>query len=384
MEPKRRAIAARFGCSFIAVATALILPELATAKGKLEGKLVLANPEKFEAAFRVGKVQRNIAPGKASVLSPKRFPVTLEYWTGNERSGWKTYEFGATGVYLLRYRGGQWLVTKRTAKRTARASAPTRILRPRTVQRATGTTRRVRGGGGVGRSGGRRAVVRPRVPSLTRLITGAAGLYRFVRDEQDRDALRRLIAEREIDDHVRREIDDRLDKIAVNLPAEERRQFDEALRDLKGLDEKDLKDLDSLDEADWSQARDLLGDGVDTADLDAIENDYGELDISDLSEQDAMDLNEIGIDDLDEGLDLGDVDADLGGSLDELDVGDLDIGAADQDTLDVGIDAGTLDEPDVGGYDAGGFDFDDGGGGDFGGFDAGGGDDDFGGGFDDF
>ena len=53
---------------------------------KLEGKVVLANLDRYAAHIKVGKNQKQIAPRKASVLSPKKFPVTIEYWKRDPRA----------------------------------------------------------------------------------------------------------------------------------------------------------------------------------------------------------------------------------------------------------------------------------------------------------
>ena len=42
------------------------------------GKVVLANLDRYDVYLRVGQSRREIKPRKASVLTPKRYPVTIE------------------------------------------------------------------------------------------------------------------------------------------------------------------------------------------------------------------------------------------------------------------------------------------------------------------
>jgi hypothetical protein len=101
-----------------------------------------------------------------------------------------------------------------------------------------------------------------RFPLLRRVAGDVLWLYRFVRDEEDRDLIRDIIIGKEIDREIEREILDKLDDMAVNLPAYERREFERALNDLNNLSERDLKDLEAATDEDWDQVRDALGDQV--------------------------------------------------------------------------------------------------------------------------
>ena len=69
-------------------------------------------------------------------------------------------------------------------------------------------------------------------PPLERGIWAAASLYSFIRDEEDRDLIRRWIADEGIDDALRRELEreilDRIWDDAVNLPAEQRQELERA------------------------------------------------------------------------------------------------------------------------------------------------------------
>jgi hypothetical protein len=95
----------------------------------LDKKVVLANPAKYVVGIRIGKEQRNIEPKKASVLSPKRYPVTIEYWSGKPETGWVRNEVASAGIYDFRWKDGQWSLNRR-AKRTAGA-ATSRSTPPR-------------------------------------------------------------------------------------------------------------------------------------------------------------------------------------------------------------------------------------------------------------
>ena len=376
------------GCLHSAAAIAILLvthashPCLAQSKAKVntEGRVVLANVDRFVASFRVGSVRKDIASRKASLLSPKRFPLKLEVWNGYQRRpAWENQSIAAAGTYLLRYQNGRWTLTKHQPRPAARTARATPSRQP-SYRRATGSAGRVARGGGRSGSGGRG----PRISLLNRIARDAMGLYRFVRDEADRDLLRDMIIGREIDREIEREILDKLDGLAETLPAAERAELDRAWNGLKDLSESDLKELESATDADWNEVREALGDGV-SGDWDALESDFSNID---LNNQDIADLDEAGIDSLDSNIDIGDLDsADVDvGTLDSIDIDELSGGIEDIDVGDLGrdFDGGF----DGGGFDGGGFDGGYGGGGfdyDGGGFDDfGGGFDDFGGGFDDF
>ena len=74
--------------------------------------------------FRVGKVQKEIAPGKASVLSPKKYPISFELWSGNKSLGWQTKSVAKSGTYTLRFRGGQWSFSEHIPRKTSTVCLP--------------------------------------------------------------------------------------------------------------------------------------------------------------------------------------------------------------------------------------------------------------------
>jgi hypothetical protein len=355
-------------------------------KVNIEGKVVLANVDRYAANYRVGSVRKQIAPKKASVLSPKRFPITVEVWNGvRGRAAWERQTIPSAGIYTFRFQNGRWNLAKHQPRPTTSRSRSTVTARP-TYRRTTGAIPRVVRGTGRVYYGGR-------FPLLRRVAGDVLWLYRFVRDEEDRDLIRDIIIGKEIDREIEREILDKLDDMAVNLPAYERREFERALNDLNSLSERDLKDLEAATDEDWNQVRDALGDQVTDNAWRELESDFGDIEVDDLSDQDIADLGEAGIDSLDSDVDIGDLDGgdidigDLGGTLDNIDIGDLGGGIEDIDVGDIGGDFGDDFGGDVGGgFDGGGFDYDAGGFDDFGGGfdDFGGGFDDFGGGFDDF
>ena len=348
----------------------------------IEGKVVLANIDRYPAHFRVGSLKKQIAPKKASLLSPKRFPMTVEVWSGARgRAAWEPQSIPASGIYTFRFHNGRWTLSKHQTRPTAVPARSAITTRP-TYRRTTGTAPRVVRGSGRVYYGGR-------LPLLRRVAGDVLWLYRFVRDEEDRDLIRDIIIGREID----REILDRLDDIAVNLPAYERREFERALDDLESLSDRDLRDLEAATAEEWDQVRDGLGDQVTDNAWRELESDFGDIEVDDLSEQDVADLGEAGIDSLDSDIDIGDLDGgdvdigNLGGTLDNIDIGDLGGGIEDIDLGDIGGGFGGDFGGDLGGgFDGGGFEYDAGGFDDFGGGfdDFGGGYDDFGGGFDDF
>lgn len=355
-------------------------------KVSIEGKVVLANVDRYPVSFRVGSVSKQIAPRKASLLSPKRFPITVEIWNGvRARAAWERQTIPSAGIYTFRFQNGRWTLAKHQPRPSTSRYRPTATVRP-TYRRTTGAIPRVVRGSGRIYYGGR-------FPLLRRVAGDVLWLYRFVRDEEDRDLIKDIITGKEIDREIEREILDKLDDMAVNLPAYERREFERALNDLKNLNDRDLRDLEAATDEDWDQVRDALGDQVTDNAWRELESDFGDVEVDDLSDQDIADLGEAGIDSLDSDIDIGDLDGgdidvgDLGGTLDDVDIGDLGGGIEDIDVGDVGGDFGGGFDGDVGGgFDGGGFDYDAGGFDDFGGGfdDYGGGFDDFGGGFDDF
>ena len=161
--------------------------------------------------------------------------------------------------------------------------------------------------------------------------------------EQDRDLLRRLIVDREIDHAVRREIEDRIwDKItddAVNLPVDEQDELRRAWDELRDIDDDTWKRMETLPADEWDQIRDQLGDDFTDQDWEDIENGLGEIgDTMDLADNEIESLDEVGLVDLEQdvdlaeldGADLGDVgEVDLGDVVDEVDLGDLSLEAED-------------------------------------------------------
>ena len=84
------------------------LSTLAGPKVSVEGKVVLANVDKHTASFRIADVRKDIAPRKASVLNPKKYPLRLEVWSGSRANArWVEQQIPTAGIYLLRYQNGQ-------------------------------------------------------------------------------------------------------------------------------------------------------------------------------------------------------------------------------------------------------------------------------------
>ena len=366
---------------FVAVSCIAASGRLATAasNGKIDtkGKIVLANVDKFPAHFRIGKVKKTVAPKKASVLSPKQLPVTLEIWTGTPgQAKWRRKSISTNGVYTFRFQRGRWSLTKPQPRRRASSSQTVRSRRP-SYRRATGSRTRVA-------RNYRRPAYRNRVPLLRRVAGDVMGIYRFVRDEEDRDLLRDIIVGREIDREIKRDLLERLDDMAVNLPADDRREFERSFRDLNALSERDIKDLEASTDEDWGQVRESFGDEVADNAWQELESGFNEVQIDDLSNVEINELDDAGIESLDSDVDIGDLgggEADLVGELDSVDLGDL---GGEIDNVDLGdlggVEAGDFGGDVGGGFDAGGADLNAGG---FDNFDAGG-FDDFGGGVEDF
>jgi uncharacterized membrane protein YgcG len=233
----------------------------------LKDKVILANPDKYQVTLRLGGSQRHIQPRKASVLSPKQYPLAVEFWSGNARTGWKSTQVASAGIFDFRWRGGQWTLLRRPP-RSATASRPTAYRSP-TYRRSTGSYLRTlrspryatrlpvyRGGW-----------VSSRWPLWCRGVWGLATLYRFVRDEEDRDLIRDIIIGREIDDAIRDEIEDALRDRLIAMPYDERRELERAIDDLSQLNPDDWKDITTLPADDSGRLRDGgggdLGGGFD-------------------------------------------------------------------------------------------------------------------------
>jgi hypothetical protein len=354
---------------------------LAASKINVDGKIVIANVEKHTASIRIAKIKRDIKSRKASVLSPKRFPVTIDLWNGKKgQPAWVPQKIEAAGVYTVRYLNGEWKLTRRQAVKTPSTARPSTQSTPARTQgvarstsrqpsyrRTTGSPSRV-----VRRSG--RPYFGGRVPVVRRVCGSLLWLYRFVEDEADRELIRDLIIGREIDDAIEEDLWDRLDGLAVNLPAVDRLGFDRALRDLRDLNEQDLKDLEGATDEEWDQVRDELGDQITDNAWREIESDYAGIDVETLPAEEVDSLDEIGIDELESNIDIDDLEGndavlgDLAGTLDDVDVGDLGGGVEDIDISDIdagfGLDgggadlgSGTFDHPGGGA----GFDYDNGG-----------------------
>ncbi|MGY8771148.1 MAG: hypothetical protein ACKVH8_22270 [Pirellulales bacterium] len=324
-----------------------IISNLAVAAPDVSDKIVLANLDRYDAQLRFGTTRREVKPKKASVLSPKKYPVTVEYWSGNTTAGWKKHSFTKAGTYGLNFKKGHWSITELKKGTTTRSTTPpTRtVIQQRVVQQPV---RRLPNNAD-----------RNRWSPLARVAYAGGRIYQFVRDEQDRDLLRHLLIRAREDDDLDR-VDDWLRDSTIALPHKE--ELRDIFRDLSDLKDADWNEIDTADEKDWDVAKADLGDLISDKDWSAIDEDFADIDTSDFWEDDVdLDVDDIDFADLDDGnFDIGD---------------DLDI---DTDNYDLGgyDDFGGYD----GAFDVGGDDF----GGDFGGDDFG--DDDFGdfGGFDDF
>lgn len=361
---------------FFAAALAAI-PFLEAAAQDVSGKVVLANLDRYVAYVRVGSTRREIKPKKASVLSPKAYPVTFEFWSGNTAAGWRKQTIAKAGIYGFNFKRGNWTLTElRKSTPSPAARSGTRVVRQRPAARPSPRAVRQR----IVQQPMRRLPInadRNRWSPLARAAYAAGKVYQFVRDERDRDLLRNLLIRAREDEDW-----DRLERWLRDEPIPElyKDEIREAFEDLGRLSDADWNEIDTADEKDWDQARADLGDLISDQEWDNVAGDFAEIDTNDFWDDNVdVDLGDLDFtEDVDlEDVDLGDLDDGHGFDLDGVDF------AEDFDVGDLGIDAGGYDLgdfDDFGGYD-GAFDVDPG---DFGGgyF----GDDDFGdfGGFDDF
>ena len=347
--------------STVVVSAAFLLPTAAYSAPDVSGKIVLANLDRYDAYLRLGKTRREIKPKKASVLSPKKYPVTIEYWAGNTNAGSRKHTITEAGIYGLNFKRGLWTLTALNRGKTAAAAkppAPAAIARSRSA-RASQVRAPVRRG--------RINADRNRWSPLAQAAWFGGSIYQFVRDEQGRDIVRHLLIEGRANDW--RDFADWLrdtDKIGDGPKAE----LYDAMDDLSKLSDADWNEIETADEADWDQARADVGDLVSDEDWNDVAEDYSEIDSADFWEGDDVDVDFDAVD-FESDLDIGE-DFDL---AEDFGIDDLDIGA---DTYDLG------DFDDFGGFDGDwGGDLADDFGGDGGDFI---GDDDFGdfGGGDDF
>ncbi len=105
--------------------TAVTIPSsVALAAPDVSNKVVLANLDRYDAVLKVGSIQREIKPKKASVLSPKRYPVTVQYWSGNTKTGWRTQTISTAGTYAFNFKRGSWELAELKRPTTSRRSSP--------------------------------------------------------------------------------------------------------------------------------------------------------------------------------------------------------------------------------------------------------------------
>lgn len=373
-------------------------------KPNVEGKVVLANLDRYDTVVKFGSNRRTIKPRKASILTPKSYPVTIEYWSGNTKNNWQKATISKAGIYGFNFKQGNWVLVAVNPKPKApvAGTAPTSPPIQRTPSAATQpgaqrTNAAPRPANNVLRQ---RVIQQPpmryginadrgRWSPLARVAWAAGSIYSFVRDEQDRDLIRDAIIRGRAEDirDLNRWIDD-AEKIAVPY----KQELKDAMRELDQLSDADWNSLETVDQRSWDQAKNELGQLMPAEQWDKFSNDFADINTNEFWREDKsnIDLNDLDVaDNLDESGNF-----DIGDEMDfseNLDVGDFGI---DQTSFDLeqfddfnaydgvaGVEASDLLGGDLGG-DFGGDDIgasDFGGGGDFGDDDMG----DFGGG-DDF
>ena len=105
---------------------ALLAPVPAWAATDVNGKVVLANMDRYPVTLKIGSSRRDVQPKKASVVTPKAFPVTIEYWSGNSKAGWQKKTIVSAGVYGFNFQRGYWSLAELKKGITARATPPAR------------------------------------------------------------------------------------------------------------------------------------------------------------------------------------------------------------------------------------------------------------------
>ena len=307
----------------------------------IDGKVVLANLDRYDATIRVGKARRGIKPKKASVMTPKKYPATIEYWSGNNRVGWAKQTIPSAGIYGFNFKKGHWkLVPLKPGKTTCpagTAARPTTQPQPgQTVVKNQTVVRQSAVQPAVGRRAGRLPMRRPinadryRWSPLARVAWAAGSIYQFVRDEKDRDLLRDLLIYRRLDDI--KAFDRWLDESEL-IATPHKEAIKEAFEDLADLKDEEWKEIETSDVKDWDKAKAEIGDLISNNDWKDLTDDLGEIDKGDFWEENAdVDLDQV------EFADNLDIDGD--GELEFGDLGDL---AENIDMGDIGIDSGSYD-----------------------------------------
>jgi hypothetical protein len=115
--------------------------DLASAqKTDVKGKVVMANLDRYDAIVKIGNNRRTIKPKKASILTPKTYPITIEYWSGNTKNNWQRATISKAGVYGFNFKQGQWVLAAVNPKPKAPAAGTTPTSPP--VQGAPGAATR--------------------------------------------------------------------------------------------------------------------------------------------------------------------------------------------------------------------------------------------------
>jgi hypothetical protein len=339
----------------VAVSAAILIPTVAQSAPDVSDKVVLANLDRYPAQLKLGNTRREVAPKKASVLKPKKYPVTVEFWSGNTKNGWKKLSIAKAGMYGMNFKKGVWTVAElKRGKSTAKAPSPATVEKSRAT-RAKAVPNPVRRGP--------INADRSRWHPLARAAWFTGSVYNFVRDEQDRSAVRRLIRDgRNADWKDAKDWLKGYDKIGDGPKAE----LYSAMDELSTLSGADWKEIETADEKDWGQAKTDLGDLVSKDEWNDFAEDFDDIDTADFWKED-VDVDDVELDDLDleDDIDLGD-DIDL---AEEFDVDDLDIDDENYDLDDYddfdgfdGDDGGDLgddfDDDDFGDDDFGDFDDD--------------------------
>ena len=120
----------------VIVSIGLLSPAVAQSAPDVSGKVVLANLDRYDAYLRVGKTRREIKPKKASVLAPRKYPHTIEFWSGNTKAGWRKLTIIKAGIYGFNFKKGNWSLTELKKGTTRRPSTrpSSRTVRRRIVR----------------------------------------------------------------------------------------------------------------------------------------------------------------------------------------------------------------------------------------------------------
>lgn len=355
------------GMLLISVAANAQAPAPPPGASTTANKIILANMEDHAATIRIGEQQADIAANKAKLLTASKYPVTVQYWSGHEGVAWKSASVPQPGIYMLKLDDGQWtLVAKKAAP--AKPAAPSPAAAAATTKSQGAVARqsgyppaggRSTGGGGGGGSGGGQggAGVAQGLNAAYNAVAAGASLYKFARDEQDRQSVRNFV--NDLKNVKPADVDKWLD--GKGASAADRQSIGKQFENLDKMTDKDWKNVENMKADDWKSLQSQMGNSVKPEDFASVsksldadaaaldkEGAAAEKDIAsdkDLADgKDGVDSKDIDVADLDKAAGATAADGDV--SLSDVSLSDADVSLSDLSISDADIPADDSDTPD--------------------------------------